>query len=262
MRDRSILNRHAQAKSLARPDISAKVGNVALSQLPEITRRKNNRVRGASVKRWLANARGISPRGVEQQAQSRNLNMGLVAKGNNPVRQRGMPTDPATGSSPVPRHAAPPGGPLRSASPAARGRRGAPALRRPGGGVRRGWSRTCGCRRRRAAQPDRLAPVAGALRSGVDPLGAYGDYGRNDPVRGLVAALARAMVSGAPLAETVAAVADDQRRRRRWSAEAAAHRAGVHAVGPLVVCFLPAFVLLGVVPVVLGIAAEVLGGLS
>jgi hypothetical protein len=49
------------------------------------------------VKRWLANARGISPRGVEQQAQSRNLNMGLVTKGNNPVRQRGKPTDPATG---------------------------------------------------------------------------------------------------------------------------------------------------------------------
>jgi hypothetical protein len=60
----------------------------------------------------------------------------------------------------------------------------------------------------------------------------------------------------------VAAVADDQRRRRRWSAEAAARRAGVHAVGPLVLCFLPAFVLLGVVPVVLSIAAEVLGDLS
>jgi pilus assembly protein TadC len=109
---------------------------------------------------------------------------------------------------------------------------------------------------------DRLAPVVGALRSGVDPLRLYGDHGRDDPARGLVAALARAMETGAPLADTVAAVADDQRRRRRWSAEAAAHRAGVHAIGPLVVCFLPAFVLLGVVPVVVGIAAEVLGDLS
>ena len=80
MRNCFILNLHAQAKSLARPNISAKVGNVALSQLPEIICRKNNRVRGASVKRWLANARGISPRGVEQQSQSRNPNMGLVAK--------------------------------------------------------------------------------------------------------------------------------------------------------------------------------------
>jgi pilus assembly protein TadC len=107
----------------------------------------------------------------------------------------------------------------------------------------------------------RLAPVVGALRSGVDPLTVY-DSGPRDPVRGLVTALSRAMESGAPLADTVAAVADDQRRRRRWSAEAAARRAGVYAVGPLVVCFLPAFVLLGVVPVVLGVAAEVLGDLS
>jgi pilus assembly protein TadC len=109
---------------------------------------------------------------------------------------------------------------------------------------------------------DLLAPVAGALRSGVDPLAAYGNHGTDDPVRGFVAALSRAMESGAPLADTVAAIAEDQRLRRRWSAEAAAHRAGVHAVGPLVVCFLPAFVLLGVVPVVLGVAAEVLGDLS
>ena len=109
---------------------------------------------------------------------------------------------------------------------------------------------------------DRLAPVVGALRSGFDPLTVYVAHGRDDPVRGLVVALARAMESGAPLADMVAAVADDQRRRRRWSAEAAARRAGVHAIGPLVVCFLPAFVLLGVVPVVLGIATEVLGGLA
>lgn len=109
---------------------------------------------------------------------------------------------------------------------------------------------------------DLLAPVAGALRSGVDPLAVYGRQGRDDPVRGLVTALARAMESGAPLAATVAAIADDQRRRRRWSAEAAARRAGVHAVGPLVVCFLPAFVLLGVVPVVLAIATQVLGDLA
>ena len=109
---------------------------------------------------------------------------------------------------------------------------------------------------------DRLAPVAGALRSGVDPLSVYGDHGRDDPARGLVVALARALESGAPLSDAVASVADDQRRRRRWSAEAAARRAGVHAIGPLVVCFLPAFVLLGVVPLVLGIAKQVLGELS
>jgi Flp pilus assembly protein TadB len=109
---------------------------------------------------------------------------------------------------------------------------------------------------------DRLAPVVGALRSGIDPLTVFDGRGQDDPLRGLVIGLARAMESGAPLADMVAAVADDQRRRRRWSAEAAARRAGVHAVAPLVLCFLPAFVLLGVVPVVVSIAAEVLGDLS
>jgi pilus assembly protein TadC len=129
----------------------------------------------------------------------------------------------------------------------------------------------------------RLAPAAGALRAGADPLAAYADplragadqlpahagklamrwvaRSREDPARSLVRALARAIDSGAPVAATVAAVADEERRRQRWSAEAAARRAGVLAVGPLVVCFLPAFVLLGVVPVILGIASDVLGGL-
>jgi pilus assembly protein TadC len=106
----------------------------------------------------------------------------------------------------------------------------------------------------------RLAPVVGSLRAGTDPLVAYGDHGPDDPVRVLVRAVARALESGAPLAATIANAADDQRRRQRWAAEAAARRAGVLAVGPLVVCFLPAFVLLGVVPVILGIAADVLTG--
>jgi pilus assembly protein TadC len=109
---------------------------------------------------------------------------------------------------------------------------------------------------------ERLAPVVGALRLGVDPLTVYDGHSREDPLRRMVVGLARAMESGAPLADIVAAIADDQRRRRRWCAEAAARRAGVYAVGPLVLCFLPAFVLLGVVPVVLSIAAEVLGGLG
>jgi hypothetical protein len=75
-------------------------------------------------------------------------------------------------------------------------------------------------------------------------------------------AFGRALATGAPLADTVAALAADERERARWAAEAAARRAGVRAVGPLAVCFLPAFVLLGVVPVVAGVAGAVLGGLG
>src|SRR5262245_13601078 len=57
-RNSRILDRQAKTKSFACPDISAKVSHFALSELPEITRWKNNGVCGASVKRWLANAGG------------------------------------------------------------------------------------------------------------------------------------------------------------------------------------------------------------
>lgn len=114
----------------------------------------------------------------------------------------------------------------------------------------------------------RLASTAVALRAGADPLAAYaaglsarGGPDGDDPVRDVVRALSHALQSGAPLAASVAAVGREQRRRTRWAAEAAARRAGVLAVGPLVVCFLPAFVLLGVLPVVIGVAGAVLGDL-
>jgi pilus assembly protein TadC len=105
-----------------------------------------------------------------------------------------------------------------------------------------------------------LGPVAGALRLGADPVEVWG---RVQPELGAVArAFARAATTGAALADTVAAAGDEQRRRTRWAAEAAARRAGVAAVGPLMLCFLPAFLLVGVVPVVVGVASTVLSGLS
>ena len=74
-----------ETESFARPDISTKVSDIILSQLSKITRWKNNRVCGASVKCRLANTCAIFSRSIEQHAQRRNLNMGLVAKGDNPV---------------------------------------------------------------------------------------------------------------------------------------------------------------------------------
>jgi Flp pilus assembly protein TadB len=75
-------------------------------------------------------------------------------------------------------------------------------------------------------------------------------------------ALERALASGAPLAEVLVGLAADERERTRWAAEEAARRVGVRAVGPLAACFLPAFVLVGVVPVVVGVAGAVLGDLG
>jgi hypothetical protein len=76
------------------------------------------------------------------------------------------------------------------------------------------------------------------------------------------AAVARAVIrashSGAALTDVLTQQATDCRRALRTSAAAAAQRAGVRAVLPLGLCFLPAFVLVGVVPVVAGFADALL----
>ena len=51
------------------------------------------------------------------------------------------------------------------------------------------------------------------------------------------------------------------RRRAHDDAHARAERAGVLVSGPLGLCFLPAFVCLGIVPVVIGLAGTTLAGL-
>lgn len=71
-------------------------------------------------------------------------------------------------------------------------------------------------------------------------------------------AFVRSAGSGAPLANVLTALADDTRRERRLLVEVAARSAGVKAVAPLVACFLPAFVLVGVVPVVVSIAGDLI----
>jgi pilus assembly protein TadC len=55
------------------------------------------------------------------------------------------------------------------------------------------------------------------------------------------------------------ALAEDSRSAARAATETAVRRAGVWVLAPLGLCFLPAFVCLGVVPLVLGIAGEVFG---
>lgn len=68
----------------------------------------------------------------------------------------------------------------------------------------------------------------------------------------------RSASSGAALAGGVADLADQCRHESAHAATAAAERAGVLIAGPLGLCFLPAFVCLGIVPVVAGLAASVL----
>jgi len=68
----------------------------------------------------------------------------------------------------------------------------------------------------------------------------------------------RSASSGAALADGVAELADQSRHDAIHAASAAAERAGVLIAGPLGLCFLPAFFCLGIVPVVVGLAGDVL----
>jgi pilus assembly protein TadC len=69
----------------------------------------------------------------------------------------------------------------------------------------------------------------------------------------------RSAASGAVLARGVAELAAETRHDAARGATAAAERASVVIAGPLGLCFLPAFVCLGLVPVIAGLASEVLG---
>jgi tight adherence protein C len=93
---------------------------------------------------------------------------------------------------------------------------------------------------RRAGMGERLGEALDAL----DVLG--------DPVRPLRAALTSAARYGAPLGPTLERVGEDARMLRRREAEERARRLPVQLLFPLVVCVLPAFGLLAVVPLLAG----------
>jgi tight adherence protein C len=100
-----------------------------------------------------------------------------------------------------------------------------------------------------------LGLAAAVLRLGGTPaaaLRAAAERSGLDELRAAAAALEAAERWGAPPAEALAARAEALRSRTRLHAEAEAGRAAVRLVFPLVLCFLPAFVLLIVVPTVVG----------
>ncbi|MER7128869.1 type II secretion system F family protein [Streptosporangium saharense] len=105
---------------------------------------------------------------------------------------------------------------------------------------------------------DRLAWVGGQLRLGAAPEDAWQALSSEGPLAPLARTMGRAALSGAPVADILTRLADDARQEACACASAAARRVGVLAVAPLGLCFLPAFVCLGIVPVVAGLAGDVL----
>ncbi|MBW0012288.1 type II secretion system F family protein [Mycobacterium sp.] len=122
-----------------------------------------------------------------------------------------------------------------------------------------------------AAAPSAPPKLAGVLRRAADLLALGADpavawsisrhkaVGSIDaPTDALLRLARRSASSGATLARAVAELAEESRHDAAHSAAAAAERAGVLIAGPLGLCFLPAFVCLGIVPVVAGLAGDVL----
>ncbi|PWU48760.1 secretion system protein [Micromonospora sp. S4605] len=104
----------------------------------------------------------------------------------------------------------------------------------------------------------RLGRVGRTLLLGGGPEEAWSQLGPVPGAERLTAAAMRSSHSGAALAGALTRLADDLRADRATAAEAAARRAGVLVVLPLGLCFLPAFILAGLVPVIVAVLGDVL----
>ncbi|TXS39443.1 type II secretion system F family protein [Streptomyces sp. or43] len=105
---------------------------------------------------------------------------------------------------------------------------------------------------------EQLARTAAEIRLGGDPAVAWGRFGAIPGAAALARCLERAGSTGAPAAESVARLAGAMRAERTSAAVARAQRAAVLITAPLGLCFLPAFLTVGVAPVVIGLAGGLL----
>lgn len=105
---------------------------------------------------------------------------------------------------------------------------------------------------------DRLGRAARVLQLGGTPAEAWEELAAVPGGHRLAAAAVRSAEHGGALASALGRLADDLRAERAIAIEAAARRSGVLIVLPLALCFLPAFVLAGLVPVIVAVLGDVL----
>lgn len=110
----------------------------------------------------------------------------------------------------------------------------------------------------RGAVGVRLRRVSGLLELGADAAGAWQTVEDLPPVAAFARAAGRSAATGSALAAAARAEGARLRAELADSASARAQRAAVLITGPLGLCFLPAFLVLGIAPVVLGLAGEAL----
>ena len=99
-----------------------------------------------------------------------------------------------------------------------------------------------------------LEVTLSAIELGADPYTAWSPWLDEPGLSPIAHAIIRSQHSGAPVSAVLDAAASDMRRVYRDEVESRARAAGVRAVAPLALCYLPAYLLVGVVPVVAGFA--------
>lgn len=102
---------------------------------------------------------------------------------------------------------------------------------------------------------DRLSGAVARLAVGADPVEVWERLGTDPELGPLGRSLARSQATGAAVVPVVERLAIDLAGRARAEAEQRAQAVGVKAALPLGLCLLPAFVLVGIVPLVAGLLA-------
>jgi pilus assembly protein TadC len=105
---------------------------------------------------------------------------------------------------------------------------------------------------------DALGHTAELLALGADPVAAWAPALAEPLTAELARGARRSARSGAALASVAEGLATRVRAAGDDLAEARAQRAAVAVTGPLGLCFLPAFLCVGVVPVVIGLASRLM----
>lgn len=118
-----------------------------------------------------------------------------------------------------------------------------------------------------APEPTRsiLSRITASTQAGMSDADAWRAVGSADldgstaPWRAVGADVALSAESGVGLADLFARHAEDARRRRRIVLQRRARTVAVRSVVPLMCCFLPAFLLVGVLPIILGTVLKSIG---
>lgn len=97
-----------------------------------------------------------------------------------------------------------------------------------------------------------LRTASAQLQLGGDSETVWRSWRADPALAPLARAFGRAARSGASITATLEHAATELRQVRRWSGQAQARSVGVRTAAPLGLCFMPAFIVLGVVPTVIG----------